>query len=257
MRFRVISTLLIGLCLFIIVVRVQAQSSTTLTTLAVPGFNCGNSTDITNGTNKCCYTPPIQPELVHLGALFDGVAKIINDNLKNRLNPILEMQRQVKNEACSTGSPSVPGDLGNPACICVEPTSSPLSAILPLCDRINPNSKVKGGSEKDACIACLSGNNGTTPAGAWTSIGCVSGNLSAFIQQTLLGWGIGLAGGISMLCIMYAAFMMQTSRGNAESIKKAQQLLTSCIMGLMLTILSVFILKLIGVSILRIPGFTP
>ena len=41
-----------------------------------------------------------------------------------------------------------------------------------------------------------------------------------------------------------------------EKIKKAQDLLTSCIMGLMLIIFAVFILRLVGVNILRIPGFS-
>jgi uncharacterized membrane protein YidH (DUF202 family) len=86
-------------------------------------------------------------------------------------------------------------------------------------------------------------------------VGCVKSNVGSFIQDTLLGWGVGIAGGVSMLCIMYAAFMMQTSGGEAEKIKKAQQLMTSCITGLMIIIFSVFILQLIGVKILRIPGF--
>ena len=38
-------------------------------------------------------------------------------------------------------------------------------------------------------------------------------------------------------------------------LKKAQELITSCIMGLMLIIFSIFILRLIGVDILKIPGF--
>jgi len=49
--------------------------------------------------------------------------------------------------------------------------------------------------------------------------------------------------------------MMQSSQGNPEKLKKAQEMITSCIMGLMLIIFSVFILKLIGVNILKIPGF--
>jgi hypothetical protein len=100
---------------------------------------------------------------------------------------------------------------------------------------------------------CIRGASGTV--GIWTSIGCISSDLKGFISQTLLSWGIGLAGIIALLCIIYSAFQMQTSQGNPEKIKKAQELLTSCIMGLMLIIFSIFILKLIGVNILKIPGF--
>jgi hypothetical protein len=67
--------------------------------------------------------------------------------------------------------------------------------------------------------------------------------------------GIGLAGGVAMLCIMYSAFRMQTSQGNPEAIKKAQETLTSCITGLVLIIFSVLILRIIAQDILRIPGF--
>jgi hypothetical protein len=79
--------------------------------------------------------------------------------------------------------------------------------------------------------------------------------VSEFITQKILGTGVGVAGGISMLCIMFAAFQMQTSSGNAEKIKKAQELLTNCITGLMVIIFSVLILKIIGIDILKLPGF--
>jgi len=86
-------------------------------------------------------------------------------------------------------------------------------------------------------------------------MGCVYTDTKDFIEKTVFGLGIGLAGGFALLCIIYAAFMMQSSQGNPEKLKKAQELITSCIMGLMLIIFSVFILRLIGVSILKIPGF--
>lgn len=224
--------------------------------IPVPGFNCGNAYD-TNGANKCCFQPVIKPKLIDWTTFpFSEVAKWVNGALEDKLGPIIGMQRQIHVEPCQNGEPSVPGEPENPACVCVVPTSSPLAAIVPLCDRINPKSIAQGGSERDACVACMTGAGGQA-SGVWTSVGCVKGNLSTFIQESVLGWGIGLAGGLSLMCIMYAAFMMQTSRGNAEVIKKAQQLMTSCITGLMLTIFSVFILRIIGVTILKIPGFTP
>lgn len=225
--------------------------------IPVPGFNCGNAYDTTGAAKKCCYQPVIKPKLVDWTAFpFSEVAKWINGALEDKLGPIIGMQRQIHMEPCQNGTPSVPGDLGNPACVCLVPTSSPLAAILPLCDRINAKSVAQGMSERDACVACMTGSGGTS-SGVWTSVGCMKGNLASFIQDSVLVWGIGLAGGLSLLCIMYSAFMIQTSRGNAEAIKKAQQLMTSCITGLMLTIFSVFILRIMGVTILKIPGFTP
>jgi hypothetical protein len=79
--------------------------------------------------------------------------------------------------------------------------------------------------------------------------------LAGFISVTLLGWGVGLAGLIALACIIYSTFVLQTSGGNPERIKKAREYLTSCIVGLLLIIFSVFILNVIGVNILQIPGF--
>lgn len=103
--------------------------------------------------------------------------------------------------------------------------------------------------EYNHCVDCF------TLGGNWTALGCIySSNWTVFIQQNVLGLATGLGGLAAFMCILYAAFVLQTSGGNAEKIKNAQQLLTSCIMGLMLIIFSVFILRLIGVTILHIPG---
>jgi hypothetical protein len=115
---------------------------------------------------------------------------------------------------------------------------------------------IKNDKEKQQCLECIGGGSrGDEIKGVWTAIGCVKQDLSLFIRETIFGWGIGLAGLISLFCIIYAALQMQTSQGSPEKIKRAQELLTSCIMGLMLIIFSVFILRLIGVNILKIPGF--
>lgn len=90
----------------------------------------------------------------------------------------------------------------------------------------------------------------------WTAIGPIDFTLQEFIKDTLVGWGIGLAGVITMLCIIYSAFVLQTSGGNPEKIKKAKERLTACIVGLLLIIFSIFILKIVGVDILQIPGFS-
>ncbi len=211
------------------------------------GINCGNPLDPCN--NKCCYSAPDSGRYIQIHPLLKPVEDLVNEKMKDKINPILEFKRQVNMAPCVGGSPSIPGDLGNPACVCLTPTPATLSALVNLCSRI------QNGGERSSCENCLNGSGPGGYVGVWTSIGCVSSNIGGFIQNTMLTWGIGFAGGISLLCIMYAAFMMQTSSGNPEKIKKAQQLMTSCIMGLMLILFSVFILRLIGVTILKIPGF--
>ncbi len=223
----------------------QTLPSTCAPTLAVPvpGLSCGNVND--KCTSRCCSYKSKENT-------FD--LPIVSDVLKllhwgNPLEPWLKYQTQVSVEPCTNGSsPSTPGDLTNPGCTCIKPTEVPLTTLIDMCKNIID------GNEKVRCENCLKGWGQSV--GVWTGVGCIRANIGSFIQETLLGWGVGLAGGISMLCIMYAAFMMQTSGGEAEKIKKAQQLMTSCITGLMLIIFSVFILQLIGVRILRIPRFS-
>jgi len=173
------------------------------------------------------------------------IADIMVPFINEKYSEINFTRSQIKEQPCMVGSPSTPGDTNNNSCICIsEPTKAPLSAMEPICNRINSQT-----GEQSNCKACAQGG------GLWTSLGCFSGNLSEFISQKILGTGVGIAGGISLLCIMFAAFQMQTSSGNAEKIKKAQELLTNCITGLMIIVFSILILKIIGVDVLRLPNF--
>ena len=222
----------------------SSQCNSIIPTISAPalGINCGNVNDPCS--NRCCVNKP-QEYKKDLPIISDVIKTI---GIPNPMDFMLKFKTQINTEPCMGGSsPSTPGDLNNPGCTCIKPTETPLSMLIDLCENI------KDGGEKARCVDCLKGTGQSV--GVWTGVGCVRSNIGSFIQETLLGWGVGLAGGISMLCIMYAAFMMQTSGGEAEKIKKAQQLMTSCITGLMLIIFSVFILQLIGVRILRIPGF--
>lgn len=88
-----------------------------------------------------------------------------------------------------------------------------------------------------------------------TAIGCITiDNPDTFIAD-ILRWAIGVGGGVAFLLILYSGFMIMTSTGNPERLKAGKELLGSAIGGLILLIFSVFMLKLIGVDILKIPGF--
>lgn len=89
-----------------------------------------------------------------------------------------------------------------------------------------------------------------------TAIGCIRvDSIEAFINS-FLTWAIGIGGGVAFLLIVYSGFMIMTSSGNPEKLKAGQELLTSAIAGLIMLIFSVFILRVIGVDILKIPGIT-
>lgn len=141
---------------------------------------------------------------------------------------------------CVEGNPSNIHNINE--CTCVSSVN--LQAAR-LCSSLTKN------DEMNQCFNNCMKDGG----GVWTALGCFSSDFSTLLKEKIFGLGIGLAGIVAFFCIIYAAFQIQSSSGNAEKIKKAQELLTSCIMGLILIIFSVFILKLIGVNILQIPGF--
>lgn len=89
-----------------------------------------------------------------------------------------------------------------------------------------------------------------------TAIGCIPFTSEGELTQFILRIGIGIGGGIAFLLMIYAAFMIMTSSGNPQRLNAGKELLWSAISGLLLLLFSVFILKLIGVDILNIPGLT-
>ncbi len=155
--------------------------------------------------------------------------------------------------ACEPGLEPSTIDIDSEDCICIDPNMRGVIKISDwFCNKYIQGSaqeKIKS-SEFANCSSCFS--NG----GYYSGIGCIYfSDWKTFFEKNIFGTLVGLAGFIALICIVYSAFQLQLSQGNTEKIKKAQELLTSCIMGLMLIIFSVFILKLIGVDILRIPGF--
>jgi hypothetical protein len=99
------------------------------------------------------------------------------------------------------------------------------------------------------CIDCV-----INKKGIWTALGCIETDFSVLISK-LLGIGMGLAGGIAFLLILLGGFQIMVSAGNPEQMNAGKELVSSAIAGLLLIIFSVFLLRLIGVNILGIPGF--
>jgi len=88
-----------------------------------------------------------------------------------------------------------------------------------------------------------------------TAIGCIPvANTNEFIGF-LLTWGIGIAGGVAFLLILFAGFQIITSGGDPKRLQAGKELLTAAIAGLLLLIFSVFILRIVGVNILGLPEF--
>jgi hypothetical protein len=88
-----------------------------------------------------------------------------------------------------------------------------------------------------------------------TAIGCIPFTTESGLFTFILGWAIGIAGGIAFLLIIVAGFLYITSAGDPKKVQAAKELLTAAITGLLFLIFSAFILRVIGVDILGLPGF--
>lgn len=87
-----------------------------------------------------------------------------------------------------------------------------------------------------------------------TALGCIPVKDTNEFVKWVLGWALGIAGGIAFLLILGSGFIIMTASGKPEQLQHGRELLTAAISGLILIIFSVFLLQLIGVQILNIPG---
>lgn len=92
-----------------------------------------------------------------------------------------------------------------------------------------------------------------------TAIGCISTSVDTTSgQDTFFGSvikiAVGLGGGLALLLMLYGVFIVTTSAGIPDKLKEGQEVITSAISGLIFIILSVFLLNLIGINILGLPG---
>lgn len=133
-----------------------------------------------------------------------------------------------------------------------------MSAILALAfvpNLVHAQSKVcdfvpDADGAKTQCLDCF--NRGDH---SWTAIGCIPTTPAGFVGQ-ILSFGLGIAGGIAFLLILSGGFQILTSAGNPEQLNAGKELIGSAIAGLLMIIFSVFLLRFIGVDVLRIPGFS-
>lgn len=99
------------------------------------------------------------------------------------------------------------------------------------------------------CLDCVGAGN------SYTAIGCITTSNPQEFVAWLLARAIGIAGGIAFLLMIFAGFQIITSSGDPEKLKSGKEMLTSAIIGLIVIIFSIFLLTLIGVDILKLPGF--
>lgn len=99
------------------------------------------------------------------------------------------------------------------------------------------------------CITCIEKGDSI-----YTAIGCIPTTPEGFVTK-FLELAIGIAGGIAFLLILFGSIQMMTNAGNPEKLNAGKELVTAAISGLLLIIFSIYLLRLLGYTILRIPGF--
>lgn len=95
-------------------------------------------------------------------------------------------------------------------------------------------------------------------------IGCLSTNVSGgftgeggagSVVQTLLNILFTSSGGVAFIFLLYGAFTLLTSQGDAEKLNQGKRIVTGAIIGIIFVIGSVFIVNLIGCQVLKLPGW--
>jgi len=89
---------------------------------------------------------------------------------------------------------------------------------------------------------------------SWTALGCIPNDPRDFVAW-LLARAIGIGGGIAFLLMIWGGFQVITAAGDPDRLNAGKEIISSAIAGLLLIIFSLFLLQLIGVKILEIPGF--
>lgn len=87
-----------------------------------------------------------------------------------------------------------------------------------------------------------------------TALGCIPANPQPFISW-IFKLGAFIGGGIAFLLMAWGTFLVITSTGEPEKLKQGKDIIVSAVSGLLFIIFAVFLLRLIGADILKIPGF--
>lgn len=89
-----------------------------------------------------------------------------------------------------------------------------------------------------------------------TAIGCIKVGSGNELITAILNIAIGLGGGIALALILYGVFIVTTSAGMPDKLKAGSEIITSAVVGLIFVLLSIFLVNLIGINILGIPGLS-
>jgi len=96
---------------------------------------------------------------------------------------------------------------------------------------------------------------GGASMGIDTAIGCIPIDFVGRTVGFFLQWAIGIGGGVVFMLVVLGAAMILTSAGRPERMKAGRELIVSAIAGMLLIVFSVFLMNVLGVNVLQLPGF--
>jgi hypothetical protein len=88
-----------------------------------------------------------------------------------------------------------------------------------------------------------------------TALGDVPTDPTEFVAW-VLARAVGIGGGLAFVLMLFGAYQIITSSGDPKKLQEGKEKITAALSGLLFIIFSLFLLKLIGVDILSIPGLT-
>lgn len=102
---------------------------------------------------------------------------------------------------------------------------------------------------------CTAGN---PDSGIQTALGCISTKADGTggFFESIIRIAVGLGGGLALVLMLFGVFIVTTSAGIPDKLKEGSEIITSAIAGLIFILLSVFLLNLIGINILGLPGLS-
>jgi hypothetical protein len=98
---------------------------------------------------------------------------------------------------------------------------------------------------------CTSGTSYYGYKGVKSGLGCLPTDPQYFINLAT-PWAIGIGSGIAFLLGLYGSLMIVISAGDPEKMQAGKEIITSAIAGSLLITFAVFILRIIGVDILKL-----
>ena len=90
-----------------------------------------------------------------------------------------------------------------------------------------------------------------------TALGCISTSVDTTGNSffgSVIKIAVGLGGGLALLLMLYGVFIVTTSAGIPEKLKEGKEIISSAVAGLLFIIMAIFLMNLVGVKILAIPG---